>query len=102
MNTATPRLSSIGAPSRELGVASQFSPITQHPADLNESFFQEAILSAADSFPEFMTVAQVAKTLQVSCNTVRSLLYQRLIPGVKLSHKWVIPREALVKALLSK
>lgn len=60
----------------------------------------EAILVATSQYPEFMTVDQVADALQMSHNTVRSLLNQHKIPGKKLGQKWIIPREALAKALI--
>lgn len=66
----------------------------------NKALSETAILDATSQYPEFMTVEQVAEALQLSNNTVRSLLQQHVIPGKKLSHKWIIPREALAKALI--
>ena len=65
----------------------------------NNSLVQDAVFDSLDKLPDFMTVEQVATVLQMSQNTVRSLLHQHIIPGKKLSHKWIIPREALFKAL---
>lgn len=50
-------------------------------------------------YPDFLTVEQVCTILQMHENTVRSLLNQGIIPGKKLSRKWVVSREALVKTL---
>ena len=61
---------------------------------------ESAIHATVSQYPEFMTVEQVAEALQMSNNTVRSLLHQHVIPGKKLAHKWIIPREALAKALI--
>lgn len=66
-----------------------------------DSLTNEVILDVTSRYPEFMTVEQVAEALQVSHNTVRTLLKQHVIPGKKLSHKWIIPREALAKALIN-
>jgi len=65
----------------------------------NNSLVQDAVKDTLEELPDFMTVEQVATVLQMSQNTVRSLLHQHIIPGKKLSHKWIIPREALFKAL---
>ena len=66
----------------------------------NNTLVTQAVSDSFDKLPEFKTVEQVAAVLQLSHNTVRSLLHQHIIPGKKLSHKWVIPREALFKALV--
>lgn len=50
-----------------------------------------AIIDATSRYPEFMTVDQVADALQMSHNTVRSLLNQHKIPGKKLGQKWHSP-----------
>jgi len=65
----------------------------------NSSLVKEAVSDSLCKLPDFMTVEQVAEVLQLSHNTVRSLLHQHIIPGKKLSHKWIIPRDALFKAL---
>jgi excisionase family DNA binding protein len=65
----------------------------------NEKLINEATMEAVSQLPDFMTVEQVANALQLSQNTVRSLLHQHIIPGKKLSQKWIIPRVALMKAL---
>lgn len=66
----------------------------------NDSLANSAVLAAIEKCPQFMTVKQVAEVLQMSQNTIRSLLNQQLLPGKKLSHKWVVPREALAQALI--
>lgn len=64
------------------------------------SIVDSAIVEAISAYPLLMTVEQVCEVLQMSQNAVRSLLNQRILPGKKLSHKWIIPREALAKALI--
>jgi len=85
--------------------------LSRHAADRNgsekqasfvesSSIIQDAAMTMLARQPDFMTVEQVAAVLQMSNNTIRSLLNQHVIPGKKLSHKWVIPRDALYKALI--
>jgi excisionase family DNA binding protein len=51
------------------------------------------------TYPELMSVEQVAKALGVSVNSVRTYLKNGVLPGRKVTHKWIIPRQALCKWL---
>lgn len=53
-------------------------------------------------YPDVLTVEQVASVLQLSCNTIRSMLVRRELPGKKIGQPWRIQKEDLLAYLDSK
>lgn len=46
-----------------------------------------------------LTPADVAKMLNCSVETIKKLLRERDLPGIKPAGEWLIPRDALVQTL---
>jgi len=51
------------------------------------------------TLPELMTIRQVAEYLQVSISTVRRMLADGRLSGIKVGRAWRIPREAVAQLL---
>jgi excisionase family DNA binding protein len=63
-----------------------------------------AVVSMADSTaeqPEFLTVSQIAKRLQMSPQTVRTWIEEGMLRGIRVRKVWRVPREDFEQLLAS-
>ena len=44
---------------------------------------------------QFLTVAQVAETLQKTNDTIRRWIHERTLPATRIGGSWLIPKTAL-------
>jgi excisionase family DNA binding protein len=51
--------------------------------------------------PEFLTVSQIAKRLQMSPQTVRTWIEEGMIRGIRVRKVWRVPREDFERLLAS-
>jgi excisionase family DNA binding protein len=60
-----------------------------------------AVSSRLEDLPDFLTAEQAAELLQVSMNTMRSLLVSGEIPAIKVRRFWRINKTQLIAHLVA-
>lgn len=49
-----------------------------------------------EDFPDVMTVVEAAKLLRISSNTAYEMIRQKKIPAIRMGHKLLISKKALM------